>query len=86
MIYRIVFTAAAAKEFGALDPTAKARISIALMRLAEAPLSTQNAKALAGGGSRLRVGDYRVLYTTELDTITLLVVQIGHLRKVYRSR
>ena len=35
---------------------------------------------------RLRVGDYRVLYTIQHQELVILVLKIGHRREVYRDR
>ena len=35
---------------------------------------------------RIRVGDYRIIYTVHDDVLTVLVVTIGHRRDVYRRR
>lgn len=47
-----------------------------------------NAKALQGDDSilRIRVGDYRILYTIEDRALVVLVIRIGHRREVYRGR
>ena len=44
------------------------------------------AVALHGGDGvlRIRVGDYRILYTVDDKVLTVLVVTIGHRREVYR--
>ena len=63
-------------------PTAE-RIVSKIDQLAADPASlANNVKALKGGdGFRLRVGDYRVIYT---DTLTVLtIVKIGHRGGVY---
>ncbi len=36
------------------------------------------------GARRLRVGDYRVIYTIEPDAV-ILIVKIGHRREVYEK-
>jgi mRNA interferase RelE/StbE len=36
------------------------------------------------GFYRIRVGDYRVIYTVEDDRLIVLVVRIAHRREVYR--
>ena len=36
------------------------------------------------GGRRLRVGDYRVIYTIEPDEV-ILIVKMGHRREVYEK-
>jgi mRNA interferase RelE/StbE len=41
--------------------------------------------ALKGGDTyRLRVGDWRVIYTLHGDVMMVLVVRVGHRREVYR--
>lgn len=62
------------------------RIAGAIDALATNP-RPPNAKALQGDNSilRIRVGDYRILYTIE-DALLVLVVRIGHRREVYRGR
>ena len=60
------------------------RVVAALDRLALDPYRMPNVKAMKGGGFRLRVGDYRVLYELRNDILVVLVVQIGHRREVYR--
>ena len=44
--------------------------------------------ALQGGPGllRIRVGDYRIIYTVHDDVLTVLVVTIGHRRDVYQRR
>ena len=42
-------------------------------------------KALTGGAYRLRVGDYRILFTIETEILLVLVVKVGHRRDVYRG-
>lgn len=44
-------------------------------------------KAMAGewaGHWRYRVGDYHIICKIEDETITILVIEIGHRREVYR--
>ena len=86
MIHNVGFIPQAAAEFDALDRQMQGRVTRALNRLAQAPFAATNVKALAGGGYRLRVGDYRVLYRIEAAMLLVLVVKIGHRREVYRAR
>jgi len=72
-------------ELLALDRLIQARILRSLHRLAAGPRSAANVKALRGGGRyRLRVGDWRVIYTLRDDVLVVLVVRIAHRREVYR--
>ncbi len=37
------------------------------------------------GYFKLRVGDYRIIYTIEKNSVTVSVIKIGHGRDVYRE-
>jgi mRNA interferase RelE/StbE len=41
-------------------------------------------KKLQGGGYRIRVGDYRILYDVDSAARTVIVSAVGHRRDVYR--
>jgi len=36
------------------------------------------------GFLRVRVGDYRIIYTIEDDVLRIILVRVGHRRDVYR--
>jgi len=60
------------------------RISGAIWRLADEP-RPRGVKKLSGRDAwRIRVGDYRVLYEIHDERLVILVVDIGHRRKIYR--
>jgi mRNA interferase RelE/StbE len=40
---------------------------------------------LKGGGYRLRVGDYRVLYNLLSEKLIVLVVRVAHRKEAYRA-
>lgn len=84
MVYSVAFAGAARREIDALDPPVRKRILRAVSRLALAPYTATNVKTLKGGGYRLRVGDYRVLYEIKDELLLVLVVRVGHRREVYR--
>jgi mRNA interferase RelE/StbE len=49
------------------------------------PVAARNVKALQGQPSyRLRVGDWRVIYTLRDEVLTVMVVRIAHRREAYR--
>lgn len=85
MAYQIAFERTAERELLALQKAVRERILKALHRLAPDPFAAANVKALKGGGYRLRVGDYRVLFTVETEVLLVLVVKVGHRREVYRD-
>jgi mRNA interferase RelE/StbE len=64
LTWRIEFLPSARAELLALDRPVQARILRSLHRLAAAPRSAANVKALKGNARyRLRVGDWRIIYT-----------------------
>jgi len=75
---------AAQRELEALDGPIRSRVVRAIARLALDPYNTPNATALRGGGYRLRVGDWRVLYDIRSSDLIVVVVRVGHRREVYR--
>ena len=85
LTWRIEFLPSARAELLALDRPVQARILRSLHRLAAAPRSAANVKALKGNARyRLRVGDWRVIYTLLDDVLVVLVVRIAHRREAYR--
>lgn len=84
MRYRIVFSARAEKAVAAMDAKLRARIVGKIDRLAADPYHSPNVTAMHGGGYRLKVGDWRVVYEIEDDRLVIMVVRIGHRREVYR--
>ena len=76
----IVFTLAAVRQWMKLSATVRARIRTRLE--AFAATGHGDVKALKGRfGMRLRVGDWRVIFYEDGDTI--VVVAVGHRRNVY---
>jgi mRNA interferase RelE/StbE len=81
--YRIELRPAAARSLRKLDPQDRRRVqgAIALLALDPRPPS---ARALQGRpGLRVRVGDYRIIYTVEYDVLLVVVVRLGHRRDAY---
>lgn len=67
------------------DQAALRKIAYAIDSLATNPRPA-GAHALQGDSSilRIRVGDYRILYTIEDKALLVLVIRVGHRRDVYR--
>jgi len=81
--YRIELRPAAARALRKLDPQIRPRIQGAIALLARDPRPPA-ARALQGRpGFRIRVGDYRIIYTIADDVLLVVVVTIGHRRDVY---
>ena len=81
--YRIELRPAAIRVLRKLDPQVRRRVQGAIALLAQDP-RPPGARALQGRpGLRVRVGDYRIVYTVEDDVLLVLVVRLGHRRDIY---
>jgi mRNA interferase RelE/StbE len=81
--YRIELRPAAVRALKKLDSPIRRRIQGAITLLAEDPRPPA-ARALRGRpGLRVRVGDYRIIYTVADDVLLIVVVALGHRRDVY---
>lgn len=79
-VKEIAFTSAAIRQWRKLTAATRTQIDRKLAVFAKT--GAGDVKALKGvAGMRLRVGDWRVLFTIEADTITIHAV--GHRRDIY---
>ena len=85
-MYKIEIVASAEKEMDKLGPETHQRISQKILKLEQDPRPPKTSRRLAGDfeGYRLRVGDWRVLYTINAKTKTVLIYSIKHRREAYR--
>lgn len=84
--YRVLIKASAAKELEAVDGKRnRQRLVAAIASLADDPRPA-GAEKLSGTKDRyrIRVGDWRVVYSIEDGILTVYVVKVGHRREVYR--
>lgn len=83
MSYRIELRPAAVRALKKIDHQDRDRIRGAIVLLGENP-RPPGAKALQGrDGLRVRVGNYRIIYTIDDDVLVVAVVTLGHRRDVY---
>ena len=84
MKYQVQIISSAEKEMDKLPVLIHRRISRKILSLEDGPRPT-GAKKLSGREEyRLRVGDYRVLYTIDDKGHVVTVIVVGHRREVYR--
>ena len=85
--YAVFLKPAAERALKKLAPPALRRIVKAIDSLGTNPRPS-GVTALQGGSGllRIRVGDYRIIYTVQDDVLTVLVVTVGHRRDVYQRR
>jgi len=84
MAYQVIIKRSAEKELDALSSRVRERIIGHLLTL-EGNSRPVGIKKLQGeDGFRLRVGDYRVLYTIDDHMKQVTIFAVGHRRDVYR--
>lgn len=87
MSYHVEFTPQALEDLSSLDPVTARRIAEKIQWLAEHSDQLQP-EMLAGsfaGLFKLRVSDWRVLYTTDSRQRTITAHVIAHRSKVYKQ-
>ena len=78
---RIAYTASATKQLRGLPAKVRAQVQTRLHRYAET--GSGDVRALVDrAGARLRVGDFRVVFTETADEV--LVHAVGNRRDIYR--
>jgi mRNA interferase RelE/StbE len=84
--YTVEFLPSAQRELAALPKDVQRRIANRIDALREDP-RPPGVKQLQGVERlyRLRVGDYRVIYSIEGRRLVIVVVKVGHRRDVYRK-
>ena len=81
--YRIELRPVAARALRKLEPQVQRRVQGAITLLAQDP-RPPGARALRGRpGLRVRVGDYRIVYTVKDDVLLVIVVRLEHRRDIY---
>lgn len=83
-MYNLEYKATVAKELRQLPKTQLKRVVKRIQQLAKDPRAVGCVK-LQGTDNiyRLRQGDYRIIYTINDGSVTVLVIKIGHRKDVY---
>jgi mRNA interferase RelE/StbE len=83
--YEVRFRKSAEKDLQRLDTTVQRRVLRATEALADEPRPT-GCKKLHGSDAafRIRIGDYRVIYTVDDGILVVAIERIRHRREVYR--
>lgn len=86
MSYHLDLSRRAAKALDNLDKPQRRRVLAVIDRLAEDPRPPGCTKLSDRDDEwRVRAGDYRVVYEIHDDRLLVLVVDVGHRSKIYRS-
>ncbi|HEV2674483.1 MAG TPA: type II toxin-antitoxin system RelE/ParE family toxin [Aliidongia sp.] len=81
----LVFTPAALKSLRPMSKHDAEALLGKLKQFAASPFTSHSfAKALTGGGTRVRHGDWRAVCVVDGKTVTVTVVKIGNRKEVYK--
>lgn len=83
MIYEIVFTPDAEKQFDMLDKIMQKRVTLVLERIRVRPYDFVK-KLIGYPYYRLRVGDHRLILDIKNDHLIIIVIEIGHRKSIYK--
>ena len=83
--FKIEFKATARNSLGRLEKKDQIRIYAAIELLGDNPRPPLAVKIKGGAYFRVRVGDYRILYSIDSGCLIILIIDIGHRREIYRS-
>ena len=84
--YRVLFKPSVEKDLGKLSKDLVSRVLKRIEMLLEQPYPKQAAK-LEGAEAlyRLRVGDYRIIYSVDTRHRRIMIHYVRHRREVYRN-
>jgi mRNA interferase RelE/StbE len=82
--YQIRILPAAEKSLSKLPKKMQLRIQGAITILANNPLPPVAKKLIGRDSYRLRVSDYRIVYSIHENILTVKIISIGHRREIYK--
>ena len=83
-MYQIYFERTAEKKLLSLPKEIRTRIVVKITDLASNPRPKGCIKLTNFEDYRIRIGDYRVIYTIDDDLLTIVVIKVDHRKQVYR--
>lgn len=82
---KILFVKSAEKELLRLNKSLAQRIFKKINLLENNPHGQSSQKLEGGKGYRIRIGDYRVVYTIDNENQIILIIKIGHRKEIYKQ-
>jgi mRNA interferase RelE/StbE len=83
MTYEILFSDKAFQQLKKLDRTVQERIIATLERIRIRP-EIHVTRLVGDPGYRLRIGDYRVILDIDRERLLILVLKVGHRKRIYK--
>jgi len=84
MSYELSILRRAQKELAALPEKEYERVKSAILNFHEYPGPFGYKKLVGREGYRIRVGNYRIIYEIDDESLSVTILHIGHRRDVYR--
>ncbi len=84
MSYKIELAIRAEKNLLALPKSSQNRIRNAISALSETPRPNGCKKLKGVDAYRIRIGDYRVVYSVKDSILIVSVIDVGHRREIYK--
>ena len=84
MSYSVRYRASALKRLEGLDGAIRERLARRIAEIAEQPRGPSCIALQGRAGYRVRVGDYRIVYTVDDSTRAVTIEVVDHRRDVYR--
>ena len=82
LLYEIIFSLKAKKQFLKLEKTVQERIISLLERIRIRP-EIFVTKIVGDPGYKLRVGDYRIIMDIDKNNLLILIIKVGHRKNIY---
>ena len=85
-MYKIIFKKSAYKEYQKLPKQTQKKLDEALEMLAINPLGELlRFKKIRGKENwyRIRIGDYRIIYSPQNEVLVVTVIRVGHRKDIY---
>lgn len=80
-MYKIEWKESAIKELEKLEAVISKRVYAKISELSKKPFSVDIKKLKGMQGYRLRIGDYRVIF--EVNQNTIIIFKVGHRKNIY---
>jgi mRNA interferase RelE/StbE len=81
--YKIEIKKSASKEIAKLPKTVLKRVLNKIQLLSLEPRPSGCKKLSADEKYRVRIGDYKILYSIEDDKLVIYIVKVGHRKNIY---
>lgn len=81
---RIFFSTKADRQLRKLPADIYQLLLSRIESLGKGPYPTQSQKLVGRPGWRIRVGDYRILYTVNSDNKEITILSVAHRREAYK--